>query len=181
MKKYVITMACLSFLFSAVFIPSGKAHAKKKKLSTQQIQVLQTKDFDASCPATFRAVLGSLQDNNFQLKDADQKAGFVYAQTGGKRSFMMGTVKNVDGSITFDDSSKNRCRVRANFFEVVSKKSAGFLSVLTTVTALSTGTYTGTGIEPGYEQAKLVTDSGVYERFYTAVQKHLFVKEALSR
>lgn len=177
-----ILLPVLFFSFLAAILYSGDAHAKKKKLSTQQIQVLQTKELQAGCTAAFKAALSALQDNAFQVKDADQKAGFVYAQTGGKRSFMMGTVKNVDTSITFDEISKNECRVRANFFEVIKKNSAGFLSVLLTATAIGTGTYTtDTGVEAGYEQARLVTKADVYERFYQSVNKNLFMKEALGR
>lgn len=174
-KKHAVMTIVLFLPVLSLLVHHRDVHAKKDGLSTQQIQVLQTKEFEAGCPLTFKSVMNALQDNNFQVKDADQKAGFVYAQTGGKRSFLMGTVKNVDTSITFNDISKNTCAVRANFFEVVSRKSAGFLAVLTTVAF-----GTGTGVEAGYEQAKLITKSDVYDRFYAAVRKHLFLKEALN-
>lgn len=175
-------MKCFAlFLVLCLLVPARAVLAKKQKLSTQQIQVLQTKDFKASCPLTFRAVMNALQANNLQVKEADPKAGFIYSQSGGKRSFMMGTVKNVDTSITFDELSQKQCRVRANFFEVTKKNSAGFLSVLTTAVGIGTGTYTGTGMESGYEQAKLVTSRDVYQRFYETVNKNLFIKESLNR
>ncbi|MBI2340066.1 MAG: hypothetical protein HYU99_06870 [Deltaproteobacteria bacterium] len=160
MKKNFFPLLLSVLVLSAALFPLG-AWAKKKT-TTQQAQVLQTKDFHSGFKDVFKTTMNVLQDNNFIIMSANYDAGLIYAQTGSKPGF--GITKKVSLSANFDKISERTTTLRVNMMLTKSSSSIFLL-----------------GGSAQSESGKPLDDTEVYQRFFAAIEKALFVRKELAK
>lgn len=158
-RKYVLPLVFGLALFIA--FPPSQALAKKK-ISQQQAQVLQTKDYDAGYKDVFKTTMNVLQDNNFIIMSANYDAGLIYAQTGSKPGF--GITKKVSLSANLDKISERTTTLRVN---MMLNKTSSSIFIL--------------GGSSQSESGKPLTDTEVYQRFFAAIEKTLFMRRELAK
>ena len=160
MKKTMIHVFLLQTAFLTAFFPS--VVLAKKKVTQQQAQVMQTKDFGSSYKDVFKTTMNVLQDNNFIITSANFDAGLLHAQTGSKPGF--GISKKVLLTANFDKVTERRTTLRVNM--MLNKSSSSIFLV---------------GGSAQSESGKPLDDAEVYQRFFAAIEKALFVRSELAK
>lgn len=160
MKKMAIGIFVLYAVFLTVLFPS--VASAKKKTTQQQAQVIQTKDLDSSYRDVFKTTMNVLQDNNFIITSANFEAGLIHAQTGSKPGF--GISKKVLLTANLDRITEQRTTIRVN---MMLNKSSSSIFLL--------------GGSAQSESGKPLDDPEVYQRFFAAIEKALFVRGELAK
>lgn len=160
MKKILTYVFVLQAV--AVFAFLAKPALAKKKTTQQQAQILQTKDFESNYKDVFKTTMNVLQDNNFIISSANFDAGLIHAQTGSKPGF--GISKKVMLTANLDKITERRTTLRVN---MLLNKSSSAIFLL--------------GGSSQSESGKPVDDPEIYQRFFSAIEKGLFVRHELSK
>lgn len=160
MQKIMTSIVALQALVAFSFLPQQVL--AKKKTTQQQAQIIQTKNFESGYKDVFKTTMNVLQDNNFIISSANFDAGLIHAQTGSKPGF--GITKKVMLTANLDKITEKRTTLRVN---MLLNKSSSAIFLL--------------GGSAQSESGKPVDDPEVYQRFFSAIEKGIFVRHELSK
>ena len=121
----------VSALLGCALVASGPAIAKKKpKMTSMELQALQSHEYETSKEVLFASVVSVFQDLGYQLENADMPSGFITASsaTKNKTSFIDILAKQTSNGNTrataFVEAMPNgMARVRLNFLNSKSSSS----------------------------------------------------------
>ncbi|MBB5717044.1 hypothetical protein [Sphingomonas aerophila] len=157
MKKFVVAALIAASL-------PGVAVAKKKQVSSLELQQIQSREFETSKDVAFAAVMTVLQDSGYRIGSADRDTGLITGAASSKTHMtwmpFVGIGKSKKTPVVsayIEDRGPASARVRLNF--VMTKNSANQFG--------------------GSADEEPIVEPTVYQDAFEKVGKELFVRQAL--
>lgn len=157
----------LAIYTSAIFLSfsygPGAMAKEEQNLSGLALQQVQARDYESSVDVLFPAIVTVLQDNGYRITEADKTSGFVSGIGSAEKKltfnfwFGVGQKKTVPMVSAFvEQRGPGIARARLNF--VLSKMKSRNV----------------------YSDEKPVTDPAVYKDAFEAIEKEIFVRQAMN-
>ncbi|MDA8929637.1 hypothetical protein N9I79_05720 [Gammaproteobacteria bacterium] len=156
MKKSLISLSFVFFLFSCASTPPAPA------LTPAEIQSIQTRQYDESKDIVFASVVSVFQDLGYQIAAADLATGIITSQSAAANdaayAFWTGVAKNTQ------------------------TKATAFVETIGTTTSVRLNFVTSTNESFGYGQQRKneqpVTDSQIYQNAFEKVENAIFMRSS---
>lgn len=161
MKLGKKSLVALAFLLTA---PAAQSVAKEAKMTSLQIQQMQTKDVEVNKSVAFSSVMTVLQDSGYRIGAADRETGLItgVASTNTKMTWLpfVGFGKSKKTPVVsayIEEMGPEVTKIRLNF-------------VMTKVSANGFG---------GGEDEKPILEPQVYQDAFEKIEQAIFVRQSM--